>query len=287
MGFASTARAQTPPPDQTQPAPAAPAPAPEAAPPAYAPPSPPAYAPPAPGYAPPPPGYAPPPPGYAPPPSGYAPPPPGYAPPPPGYAPPGYGYAPGGVYGRRVGVETHDGVYVRLHLGGGFTSMKANSGGADLKISGDSVSIGIAVGGALTENLVLYGTFTGTTISNPNFSSAGTTVIAAGVSTAGSVGFGVGLAYYLEPTNVYFAGSLLANQLELDDADGNKVRETEFGVGFEGLIGKEWWVSDNWGLGVAGQFVFASMKDKDSLGTGNPPTWTSTAFSLLFSATFN
>ena len=276
MGFASTARAQTPPPDQTQPAPAAPAPAPAA----------PA---PAPGYSPPsPPPYAPPPPGYAPPPPGYAAPPPGYAPPPPGYAPPpGYGYAPGSVYGRRVGVETHDGVYVRLHLGGGFTSMKANSGGADLKISGDSIAIGVAVGGALTENLVLYGTFTVSTISNPNFSSAGTTIVAADASTAGSVGFGVGLAYYLEPTNVYFAGSLLANQLELDDASGNKVRETDFGVGFEGLIGKEWWVSDNWGLGVAGQFVLASMKDKDSLGTGNPPTWTSTAFSLLFSATFN
>jgi hypothetical protein len=266
LGLASTARAQTTPPDQTQPAAAAPAPEPA---PGFAPPSPPAYAPPPPGYAPPPPGYPPPPPGYA---------------PPPGYG--GPGYAPGAVYGHSAGYQTHDGVYVRLHFGGGYTSMKANSGGNDLKISGGSVALGVAVGGALTENLVLFGTFTVTSISNPDVTSAGTTVGTANGS-AGSVGIGAGLAYYLEPANVYLSGSLLANQLEINDSNGNKVGESDFGVGFEGIIGKEWWVSDNWGLGAAAQFVFASMKDKDTFGTGNPPTWTSTAFSLLFSATFN
>ena len=164
--------------------------------------------------------------------------------------------------------------------------MKANSGGADLKISGGSVAIGVAVGGAVTENLIIFGTLTGTSISNPDVTSSGTT-IGTGNGTADSFGLGLGLAYYLQPMNLYLSGSLLANEISINDSNGNKIGESDFGVGFEGLVGKEWWVSDNWGLGVAGQFVYASMKDKDTFGTGNPPTWTSTAFSLLFSATFN
>ena len=190
------------------------------------------------------------------------------------------------AYAHRAGFETHDGVYVRLHFGGGYTSMSTSSGGANLKISGGSTSFGLAVGGALTENLILYGTITGTSISNPTFSSSGS-AFGAGNGSADLFGIGVGLAYYLEPANVYFAGSLLSNQIELDDSSGNSVEETDFGIGFEGLIGKEWWVSDHWGLGVAGQLLVASMKEKDPAGTGDTPTWKSAAFSLLFSATFN
>ncbi|HEY4186650.1 MAG TPA: hypothetical protein VGP07_16350 [Polyangia bacterium] len=38
-----------------------------------------------------------------------------------------------------------------------------------------------------------------------------------------------------------------------------------FGLGFQGMVGKEWWVSSEWGLGVAAEVIFAGdMKDKNS-----------------------
>jgi hypothetical protein len=294
--LASTARAQAPAPPAT-PAPRAPAVEPTAPPAGEAPPAaapapsapPPGYAP-APGYAPPPgyapaPGYAPPP-GYAPayPPPGYGYP-PGYAPyPPPGYAP---RYAPPPSLSRAAGYQTHDGTYVRLHFGGGYTAMNTTSNGQSLKISGGSVSIGLAVGGAIAENLIIYGTLTGTSISSPDVSVGGSS-LGPGSGSADIFGLGIGLAYYLEPLNLYLAGSLLASQIELDDSAGNQTDATDLGVGGEGIIGKEWWVSENWGLGVAGQVIVASMKGKDTLGTGaTQPTWTTSAFSVLFSATFN
>ena len=191
------------------PAEAAPAAPPAAAPPAAAPPAAPAYPP---GYAPP--GYAPP--GYAPP--GYAP--PGYAPPP-GYPPPGYGYAPPTAYGgypppppQSTGFHTHDGAYVRLQFGGGFTKMSTTEAGTSLEVSGGSTSFAVAVGGAVTENLVIYGTLTGTSISSPTVKVAGTSQTGSG--SADSFGLGAGLAYYIEPTNLYVAGSLLAQQLQAD-----------------------------------------------------------------------
>jgi hypothetical protein len=47
-------------------------------------------------------------------------------------------------------------------------------------------------------------------------------------------------------------------------------------------------VSGNWGIGVAAQLLLASMRDKDASALGGmKATWTLSAFSVLFSATFN
>jgi hypothetical protein len=275
-----------PPAIATPPAPAAPPPAP-----------PPGYAYPPPGYAPPPPGYAAPPPGYAAPPPGYAAPPPGYGPPPVySYPPPGYGYPYGYPYGPPIaraapppppGYHTHDGFYLRLHLGFGYTSMWANSAGTNVKISGDSAAIGITLGGAITDNLIIYGTMSGTTISTPDVKMGNLSSTENG--DADSFGFGGGVAYYIQPTNVYVAATLLANKLELSNSNGTVTNETDFGFGVEGIVGKEWWVSDNWGIGAAARAQFASMKDgrTDKALTSPGDTWKTAAFSLLFSATYN
>jgi hypothetical protein len=50
------------------------------------------------------------------------------------------------------------------------------------------------------------------------------------------------------------------------------------------MVGKEWWVTQDWGLGLAGQFQVASMKDHPD---GVSTRMTAETFSLLFSATFN
>jgi hypothetical protein len=184
------------------------------------------------------------------------------------------------------GSHVHDRVYTRLTLGGGYTRLSSNVAGAGIVISGGSVALGVAVGGAITDHLILYGELTVTSIVNPTFSGGGMSVSGTNI-TAGSNGLGAGVAYYLEPENFYLAGTLLANQIELDDSSGT-LGKSEFGVGLEGLAAKEWWVSDNWGLGVAGQLLWASMKDNDNgILTGVQGRWTTLSFSLLFSATYN
>ena len=259
-------------------APAQPAPAPAYPRPAS--PPPPAYAPP-PAY-PPPPGYAPPP--AYPPPPGYAPP-PAY-PPPPYWGRPSYGAAYQPVPATPPGFETHDGFFLRLHLGGGFTSITGSNGAGDtVGLSGGGVSIGFAVGGAITRNLILFGTVAGTVISDPSVrlngvSSAYSTPSGSSASVGGT---GAGLAYYFEPVNVYLSGALMLVTFEFDDANNKAIYQSDAGVGFQGIVGKEWWVSTNWGLGLAGELYVATMKDKTDPNTN----WTSSAFSVLFSATYN
>ncbi|MFL5307720.1 MAG: hypothetical protein ACJ8F1_21050 [Polyangia bacterium] len=221
----------------------------------------------APGYPPPPP-PAYPPPAYPPPPYGPRsayPPPPGYG----GYPPPYAVGSPGNI---------HDGFFLRLHLGGGFTDIKGNG----LEISGGSVSLGVALGGALAENLILFGNFFLSVADTPDVKGSGPTFTSSGSATLG--GFGVGLTYYFMPVNVYLSGALAGMIFEMDNSDGSKLYSSNFGLGFQGMVGKEWWVSPEWGLGVAAELTVASMKDEND---SSNITWSGSSFSLVFSSTFN
>jgi hypothetical protein len=271
---ATPARAQVAPSapnDGTTTAPASPSPAPA----------------PQPGY--PPAGYPPPPAGYPPP--GY-PPPPGYAPPP-GYPPPA-GYPPPprryyrGQYTQQPevppGFHTHDGTFIRLQLGFGYNNMSASVPGLDMKVSGGGAGFGIAIGGALNNNVVLYGTLLDSIASDPTIELNGVSQTANGAS-AGVVGVGGGLAYYLD-SNLFFAGSLLASRLVIDNSSGDAIARSDWGFTFDGQIGKEWWASDNWGLGFSFQVLLGRMKDQDD-GSGLTPTWSFASFNVLFSASYN
>ena len=172
----------------------------------------------------------------------------------------------------------HDGFYLRLHLGGSYLHLESEAG----SLSGPGGSVGVALGGVVAPDLILYGAFFLSSVDDPTekTDAYGTRTIS-GVNLA-MVGLGGGLAYYL-PNNVYFAGTLAMMQFSLSDAvNSNGLRyDSQWGLGGQGLIGKEWWVSQDWGIGVAGEVMAASMKDRERW------TWTGTAFSLLFSATYN
>ena len=183
------------------------------------------------------------------------------------------------------GAEKHDGGYLRLQLGGGFTSMRASSGVDSAEISGGGAALGISAGFAIMPNVIIYGAIMDSVASNPTVKING--VASNSNGSAGVVGIGPGAAFYIEPSNMFLSATLLFSQLVIQDSDGNKVGESEWGATFELEAGKEWWVSDNWGLGGSAQLMVGAMKDKDTLNTGNPPTWNLVAFSILFCATYN
>ena len=212
---------------------------------------------------------------YPPPPNAYSPPQGNtYPPPPANYLPP-----------PPPSFNVHNGFYLRLHLGAGFTSVTGtDAAGSKFTISGGSGSFGIALGGAVAPNLIVFGNLFGTDISDPSGTVDGVDIGTAGSGTNANVsGIGVGVAYYIEPMNLYLSGTLAAMSFAFSDSNGRNVYESDVGFGLQGMVGKEWWISQDWGLGIAGELLAASMKDK----TDPSITWTATAFSLLFSATYN
>lgn len=189
------------------------------------------------------------------------------APPPPPAPMPYYGTA-----------HRHLGFALRLDAGPGYTSTSASA--IDATMKGGSFNFGLVVGGAVSEDFILGGDIWGTTVFSPTFTQAGTSFSGTNASFS-LTGFGLNLTYYFMPANVYVSVSPSLTTVSL--TEGGMSGSTDTGFGMKLAVGKEWWVGDHWGIGVAGQFFFASNKDK---GT-NPPTWSTTAGGVAFSATYN
>jgi hypothetical protein len=252
-----------------------------------------------------------PPAGGAPPPAGYPPgtlpgaaypapyPYPGYPPPPPGYAYPGYPYQPypSAYYpyppqGPRPGAHEHDGFFLRFHLGFGASSFKTDNAGSSIEVSGGGGDFALALGGALTPHLVIYGELAGiSTTNNPTLKLDGESR-SSGSGSMGLSSIGPGAAYFFGDSNYYLSGSLSLAWLNFSSAlNISRTKDSsDTGIALRALFGKEWWVSDNWGLGAAVALTLASMKDEYLVlnnGNGDTPSWSAFSFSLLFSATYN
>ena len=194
-------------------------------------------------------------------------------PPPPGdYGTTGYG-APA------PGFHEHDGFYLRLDIGFGGTAMSSKD--LDVDISGPGGAFGIAIGGAVAQDLIVYGEVFDDIAVNPDVrvgSFTGTT----SDTSAGVVGIGGGLAYYFMPSNIYLSATLAASRLTAQ-RHGSEVAHSAWGGGLSLMVGKEWWVSDNWGLGVAIQLYGGRIRDDSE----SSPTWDVGAIAVVFSATYN
>ncbi|HEY0706170.1 MAG TPA: hypothetical protein VGG33_05200, partial [Polyangia bacterium] len=184
------------------------------------------------------------------------------------------------------GHHQHDGFFLRFLLGIGYTNLGAEAGATDMKIAGGGGAFSFALGGAVTPNLILFGELLQSIAVDPDVEIAGQSSSTEGTS-ASLVGVGAGLAYYL-PNNIYVSGTLAFTQISLMDEDDEEIADTEFGPGLSLVVGKEWWVSENWGLGIAGQLYAARMKDRAPAAPGGEtPTWQGLGLNLLFSASFN
>ncbi len=168
------------------------------------------------------------------------------------------------------GVHEHDGFYLRLTTGIGYSSLFE-----DESFSGMSGITTIGIGGAVAENLIINADLYGSVAKDPEYS-------ATDIALDGSMnfyGFGVGATYYFMPVNVYVTGSLGAGYVSFDIDGSDEDLSSDWGFSMNFAAGKEWWVSDNWGLGVAGQFFYnPKVGDGSSSFIGG---------GVLFTATYN
>jgi hypothetical protein len=177
------------------------------------------------------------------------------------------------------GVHTHDGFFLRLEPGFGYQKASASEGGNDASFSGAAGHLSVSIGGAPKENLIIAGNLFSTAAVDPKAEVNGVERDTEDL-TVGLAGIGPQLTWYFMPANVYVSGTLAMTRLTVDN-DGEE-GETEAGIGGRLAIGKEWWVSNQWGLGVAGYGLFSSNEDKDG-----GPRWRTWSAGVTFSATYN
>jgi hypothetical protein len=201
--------------------------------------------------------------------------------------PPGYKLVPESMVPNPVdpGAHKHDGFFMRALLGIGATSMTGDLAVGSLRLSGVAMTEDFAFGAAISENLILYGEYALEFMMEGQPSGAGKAPLA-NRAMAVTLTFAPGVAYYFGPSNMYVAGAgglAMVMVTEANDTD-RKLAEHDSSPGLGGnlMVGKEWWVSDNWGLGIAGRAAYARTREKVTNAQ-----WSSASFAVLFSATYN
>ena len=179
--------------------------------------------------------------------------------------------------------RTHDGFFLRLSAGGGTASSKIDDEVAgSIELSGTPTDLNIAIGGMVAPNFALHGTLYGYVMSDPDVDITLPGLGSASGSLNGDAtlaAFGGGATYYFMPVNVYLSGTVGFGSLELD---GDVKGETDDGLVIDLSLGKEWWVGNSWGLGLAGGYGYHSFGDPDV-----DSNWSGSSFVLRFSATLN
>lgn len=174
--------------------------------------------------------------------------------------------------GTHTDAPSHSpGLMLRYTVGAGYarTGQKFDDGALKSKysVSGVAVDMSLAAGVALSENFAVHGTalywqaFSPTAKGEFGGLSASTSV---DDSTLRSFGLGGGITGWFA-SNMYISTSVAATMLraEVENYSG----DTKWGIGGEVLLGKEWWVANGFGIGVAAAgtwHVIPDGKDNNS-----------------------
>lgn len=191
------------------------------------------------------------------------------------------------------GIKTHDGFFLRLTPGFGYTNVsesvpddmlsQQNKGKDILTFSGGFTAANtIQIGGAVSENLIIFGESGGVLVTNPSVKAFEEEVENPGDVQILLGGIGPGVTYYFMPSNIYLSATILASIASVN-IEGADVQKSNIGFGFNFIAGKEWWAGEQWGLGVSLYFRYGSQTDQDV----EDITISGYSFGALFTATFN
>lgn len=188
---------------------------------------------------------------------------------------------------------THDGFYLNFAMGFGFQGFDYKGTGEyrgnDLKVKvdgdGGSFEFDMKIGGRILPYTVLHATINQVHyLSDLRFKAEyrGEKISSSSESGEAMILYGIGVTYYIAPYNFFVSTSLGPVKFALTDKEGVIDGTSDFGFGFQLAAGKEWWVSENWGIGAMAALTYGAADDKDGHGE-----MSACAFNFMFTATFN
>ena len=171
-------------------------------------------------------------------------------------------------------------LYIRPDVGFGYMSMTAHPGGTHLERPAGT--FGIAVGSAISENNLIAFHIWSSVIAKPS----GMPGMTYGEFDKGFALTGFGFEYTAYSSqNFYVSISPSVTSLHLYNAnsDANSNKDLNWGLGGRFAVGKEWWVADHWGVGLAAHFSGSVNYDAMNLNSW----WSVWSATIAFSATYN
>ncbi len=189
------------------------------------------------------------------------------------------------------GFHTHDGFYLSMSIGpafGDITLDAQNTSYNTMTFKGIGGQFDFRIGGVIADNLILSFDMGGRNIMSPEVEIDGVNQGTLVNMSITDVIYGVGLTYYFMPSNFFISGTLGIGSFSLNNINGNySTSSTRPGTGLQFKAGKEWWVSSDWGLGIAGGIGYVAADEKTLMYSSYRGRLSTTRFFLLFSATYN
>jgi hypothetical protein len=146
------------------------------------------------------------------------------------------------------------GWFVHADFGAGYLRTTGSRGGSSFSSQGAAISVSLALGWAPSEEwaIALEG------LGWKSLTSSGL-----GQNTSVELqALGLNVTHYFTPADVFatvvVAGTRLAITTDSDDAE---IGSSSIGFGFKALLGKEWRIGPNFGLGLAGQLVLSVNRE--------------------------
>ncbi len=169
------------------------------------------------------------------------------------------------------GKHEHDGFMFRVTLGPGWGSFTERSSVTTIGSGGDSVELGeqvldvsgaglllgLDLGTALGASTTLHARLSEMSLPDPGIRADGETLTPRGDATRAPTYLGAALTHYLMPLHLYGTASVGLAVLRRPGFDGD-TSLGDVGWGLNVDVGKEWWVSDNWGVGLAARYFWLS-----------------------------
>lgn len=148
--------------------------------------------------------------------------------------------------------ETRDGFFLAFHPGGSYLILDDRD--TDAKIQGFGFGLDLLLGGAVTEGLTLGLILGGSTHPSPDFEGGDLEGVDLNLFHIGAF-----IDYYTDPASgLHLLGEIGYGQIETSGSDIES--QTIQGLLVAAGLGYDWWVSDNWSLGLLGRFSFAATQ---------------------------
>lgn len=159
--------------------------------------------------------------------------------------------------------RTHDGFYLQLDVGLGYLSSSAEFGPITQTLSGVTVPSALLLGGTVGPVVIGGGLFSDYAPS-PSLSNEGGGSATPDDISMYLVGLGVFADYYVDPHGgLHFQPFVGWGGLETT-VGGNAGGSDPTGLVLAFGGGYDWWVSDEWSIGVMGRIAYAPLKLNDT-----------------------
>ena len=186
----------------------------------------------------------------------------------------------------KAGYHQHKGFYLSMSAGPDFAGINSEVvGNYKLNFNGTGGQFDLKIGGAIKENLILHATMTANSMTGPKITSGGSSQNTSNNLALGEAMFGVGITYYVMPSNIFLSSSLGVGNFTIIDNDKKTSISSDRGFSMQLKVGKEWWVSSKWGLGVA--LTYGKTQLTNSPGDGVKELMNSNNIGILFNVTLN